>query len=184
MGKLIAFTFISLDGYFKGNNEDISWHQHAEDDGGFSAENANSGNILLFGRKTYEMMAGFWPTSMASDHFPEVAKGMNKAEKFVFSRTLKKADWAPTKIISDNIPEEVMRLKQTPGKDLTLLGSGSILTQLATANLVDEYQLMVDPVVLGSGTSIFKDLKSQPKLQLTATRTFKSGAVLLCYRPE
>src|SRR5829696_8832675 len=131
MRKLTSFIFVSLDGYFKGNKEDISWHHHGEEEGEFSADNIRSGNILLFGRNTYEMMAGFWSTPMAFDLFPDVAKGMNSAEKVVFSRTLLKAEWQPTRIINDHMIDEIGKLKQTAEKNMTLLGSGSILTQLA-----------------------------------------------------
>jgi dihydrofolate reductase len=108
---------------------------------------------------------------------------MNKAEKIVFSKTLKKADWQNTRIISENILDEIRKLKEGAGKGMTLLGSGSILTQMADAGLIDEYQIMIDPVAITKGTPIFKNIKHQLDLKLTNTRTFKSGAVLLCYRP-
>lgn len=183
MSKLSAFIFITLDGYYKDLNESISWHQHGAEESEFSAENLQSGNILLFGRKTYEMMAGFWPTPIALEAFPMVARGMNKAEKIVFSQTIQKANWQNTRIVSENIFDEIKKLKQNSEKDMTLLGSGSILTQLAEAGLIDEYQIMIDPVALGSGTSIFQNMKSPLHLELTHTRAFKSGAILLCYKP-
>jgi len=108
---------------------------------------------------------------------------MNKAEKIVFSRTLTKADWENTRIIKEDITGAIKQLKQTPGKDLCLLGSGSILTQLADAGLIDTYQFMVDPVALGDGTPAFKGLTKKLDLKLTSTRTFKSGVVLLNYQP-
>jgi dihydrofolate reductase len=183
MRKLFTFTFISLDGYYKGQNGDISWHKHGAEESEFSAENLKSGNILLFGRTTYEMMASFWPTPMALTSFPEVAAGMNKAEKIVFSRTLQKADWQNTTITSENMIEEVQKLKLHATKDMTLLGSGSILTQLAEAGLIDEYQVMIDPVAIGNGTSIFHNINRQLNLKLTTTRTFQSGIILLTYQP-
>jgi dihydrofolate reductase len=183
MRKLTTFTFISLDGYYKGQNQDISWHKHGAEEGEYSAESLKSESILLFGRTTYEMMASFWPTPMAFDSFPVVAEGMNKAEKIVFSRTLKKADWENTRIISENILDEVKQLKQYAEKDLTLLGSGSILAQLAEAGLIDEYQIMIDPVAIGNGTPIFKNINHQLDLKLISSRTFKSGVILLNYQP-
>jgi dihydrofolate reductase len=183
MRKLSTFTFITLDGYYKGLNEEISWHKHGAEEGEYSAESLKSGNILLFGRSTYEMMASFWPIPMAYDSFPVVADGMNKAEKIVFSRTLQKADWENTSIISENMIEEVKKLKQHAAKDMTLLGSGSILAQLAEASLIDEYQIMIDPVAIGNGTPIFQNINRQIDLKLTNTRTFKSGVILLCYQP-
>ena len=183
MRKVTVFNFVTLDGCFEGQKGDISWHRHGEEESEYSTENLKSGNTLLFGRVTYEMMASFWPTPMAIENFPIVAEGMNKAEKIVFSRTLKKVEWNNTRLVKDNIVEEIKKMKQTPGKDMTLLGSGSVLTQFAEQGLIDEYQIMVDPVVIGDGTPIFKDIKNKLDLKLTGTRTFASGVVLLCYQP-
>jgi dihydrofolate reductase len=183
MRKLTAFNFITLNGFFKGQNEDISWHRHEGEVVKFSEEALEQDNILLFGRKTYEMMVAFWPTPMAKESFPKVAEGMNKAEKLVFSRTMSKADWDNTRVVNHNIAAEIKKLKQTAKKDMTILGSGSIVTQFAEEGLIDEYQIMVDPVVIGDGTPIFKDLKRKLDLRLTKTRTFKTGVVLLCYQP-
>jgi dihydrofolate reductase len=183
MSKLTSFTFISLDGYFKGPQEDISWHQHGEEEGSFSAENLKSGNILLFGRKTFQMMESFWPTQMAFDLFPDVAKGMNGAEKIVFSRTLSRADWMNTRVINQNLADEIRKLKAAKGKDLTLLGSGNLQAQLAEEDLIDEYQFMLDPVALGSGTPVFNGIRHHLRLQLIDTRVFRSGSVLLRYKP-
>src|SRR3989344_7294995 len=106
---------------------------------------------------------------------------MNQAKKIVFSGTLKKAKWSNTKLVKENIFEEIKKMKEMPGKGMTLLGSGSILTQFAEKGLIDEYQFMVNPVVLGSGTPIFKGIKSKLDLKLTDKRPFRSGVVLLTY---
>src|SRR5262245_15553199 len=122
MGKLSVFNFVSLDGYYKDANNKTDWHQHGgKDEGELSEQGAQSGSILLFGRTTYEMMAGFWPTPMAYEMFAKVADGMNKSEKIVFSKKMKKADWTNTKIINSNIIEEVKKLKKGK-KDMTILG--------------------------------------------------------------
>jgi dihydrofolate reductase len=182
MRKLAIFNFITLDGYYKGPKEDISWHRHGAEENAYAAESLNAGNTLLFGRKTYEMMASYWPTPMAIKNDPIVAEGMNKADKIVFSRTLIKAEWNNTRLVKDDMAEEIQKMKRQTGKDMTVLGSGSIVTQLAQAGLVDEYQFMVDPVVLGDGTPIFRGLGHKLDLKLAATRTFKSGVVLLRYQ--
>jgi dihydrofolate reductase len=182
MRKLNAFTFLTLNGFYKGPAEDTHWHAHGEEEARFSEDQLKTGNILLFGRKTYDMMYSFWPTPMASQLFPKVAEGMNRAEKLVISRTLRKPEWKNTTALSENVVGELRKLKATPGKNLTLLGSGSILTLLTDANLVDEYQIMIDPVVLGQGSSLFEGLKNQLTLKLAGTRVFqKSGVVLLTY---
>ncbi len=183
MAKLGVFNFVTLNGYYKGTNEDISWHRHGGEEKTYSEEGAKSESILLFGRITYQMMAGYWPTALAAKNDPVVANGMNKSEKIVFSRTLKKVDWNNTRIVSENLVDEVKKLKRKRGKDLTILGSGSIVTQLAEAGLVDEYALMLDPVALGAGTPLFTGLKRKLNLKLTSTRPFKSGVVLLTYEP-
>lgn len=182
MGKLSSFQFITLNGFYKGPDNDISWHRHGGEESAFAEEGAQSNSTLLFGRITYEMMASFWPTPEAQQSMPVVAEGMNKSEKIVFSRTLKTATWNNTRIVKDNIEAEVKRLKES-GKSMTILGSGSILTQLANSGLIDEYQVMIDPVALGSGTPLFKGLQHQLDLQLINSRVFKSGVVLLSYLP-
>jgi dihydrofolate reductase len=182
MATLSSFTFLSLDGYYKGLNEDISWHRHGEEEGQFSADSLQSENMLLFGRKTFEMMASFWPTEMAAQQFPDVAKGMNKAKKFVVSNTIQKVDWANTEIISGDFIRQIKKLKQNSTNGITILGSGQLLTALAAENLVDEYGIMIDPVAIGAGTSLFNGLDTPLQLQFTGTRTFKSGVVLHNYK--
>ena len=183
MGRVAAFNFVTLNGYYKGLKGDINWHRHGAEENEYAAESLKSGGTLLFGRVTYELMASYWPTPIAIKNDPIVAEGMNKAEKIVFSRTLIKVGWNNTRLVKDDIEEEIKKMRQMPGRDMTLLGSGSILTQLAEQGLIDEYQIMVDPVVIGAGTPIFKGIKQKLDLKLTGTRTFKSGVVLLCYQP-
>jgi len=184
MRKLSAFVFISIDGYFKGVNNDIGWHKHGGDESEFSAESLKTGNTLLFGRVTYEMMAGFWPTPAAMESLPMVATGMNRADKIVFSSSMKKADWKNTKVVSGNIVDEVKKMKAGKGSDMTILGSGSIITQFADAGLIDAISIMVDPVALGKGTAIFSGIKNQLDLKLKDSRVFKSGVVLMNYEPQ
>jgi dihydrofolate reductase len=184
MGTVGVFNFITLNGFFKGMHNDISWHRHGPEESQFASDSMKSGEgALLFGRVTYEQMASFWPSTEAIKNIPEVAKGMNSAEKIVFSKTLKKADWQNTRIANDLIGE-VKKLKETTNKNLTVLGSGSIITQLADNDLVDEYGIMVDPVALGEGTPIFNNLKRKLDLDLVNSRVFKSGVVLLTYKPK
>ena len=183
MSRVTVFNFVTLNGYFEGPKGDTSWHVHGAEESEYAVEMLKSGDTLLFGRVTYEFMASYWPTPDAIKNAPIVADGMNKADKIVFSRTLKKVEWNNTRLVKDNIEEEMKKMKQMPGKNMTLLGSGSIVTQFAEQGLIDEYQIMVDPVVLGDGTPIFKNMKHKLELKLTRTRTFKSGVVLLCYQP-
>lgn len=183
MKKLSVFNFLTLNGYYKGRNEDISWHRHGSEEAEFAAEGAQTNSILLFGRKTFEMMAGYWPTPMGMKDNPAVAEGMNKSQKIVFSRSLDTAAWQNTRIVKENIIEEVTKLKQAGDQDMTVLGSGSIVTQLADARLIDVFQFMIDPVVLGEGTSEFRGLSRTLNLKLVNSKTFRSGVVLLTYEP-
>jgi len=182
MGTLTSFTFLTLDGYYKGLYEDISWHQHDREGEQYSRDLLRSGNTLLFGRTTYEMMAGFWPTSTAKQRFPVVAEGMNKALKLVVSNSLQSAAWTNTKIIRDNWIYQLKQLKEK--SNITILGSGSIVTQLSTAGLIDQYQFMIDPLILGKGTSIFSGLKVPLKLKLKDSQVFSTGKLLITYQPQ
>ena len=179
MNKLTSFTFITLNGFFKGQNEDTSWHHHGGEAAKFANNASSADNLLLFGRKTYEMMAGFWPTPMAAELFPIVAENMNKSQKIVCSNTLKKADWKNTSLLNGDIAGQIKQLKQNGKRDITILGSGSLLTQLSDAGLIDQYTIMLDPVALGKGTSIFEGIKNNLELKLTSSRVFESDGIIL-----
>lgn len=181
MRKLRVFNLVTLDGYFSGEGGDISWHNVDAEFQEYAEKNSNSGNTLLFGRVTYELMAGYWPSPEALKNDPIVAQAMNSSPKIVFSRTLKSADWANTRLVKDDMLGEVRRLKERSGKDLTILGSGSIVAQLAQAGLIDEYQILLNPVILGKGKTMFEGVKDKLALKLTEARTFGNGNILLCY---
>ncbi len=182
MRKLTVFNFITLNGYFEGPQKgDTSWHKHGAEESDYALNMLKLSHTLLFGRVTYNHMKSYWPTQMAAQQMPEMANGMNSAEKIVFSNTLKKADWNNTRVMSGNIVKEIEKLRQTPGRDMTILGSGSIVSLFAEKGLVDEYRIMLDPVALGSGTPIFKDIKNELSLKLTNVQQFKTGVVLLEY---
>jgi len=183
MRRVTVFNLMTLDGYIAGQGGDISWHNVDEEFQELANAASNSGNTLLFGRVTYELMASFWPTPEAIRTDPIVAAGMNKSEKIVFSRTLQKADWNNTRLVKDDMLAEVRRLKQQSGKDLTILGSGSIVSQLAQEGLIDEYQVLLNPVVLGKGKTMFDGMREKLTLKLVKTRIFKNGNILLSYEP-
>jgi dihydrofolate reductase len=187
MRKIITFNNVTLDGYFTDQNNDMSWAHQAGNDpewDAFVAGNAKGGGLLLFGRITYEMMASYWPSPMAAQQNPVMAERMNARSKVVFSRTLDKASWNNTKLIKGDLVSEVKRMKQEEGEDLVILGSGSIVSQLAQEGLIDEYQIVVHPVVLGKGRTLFESVKEKLRLKLTKSRIFGNGNVLLCYEPK
>ncbi len=184
MQKLIVFNHVSLDGYFVDANNSMTWAKSEATDpewNAFVSENARGDGTLLFGRITYQMMAGYWPTPMADHHNPEVAKRMNEMLKVVFSRTLDRATWQNTRLIKGDLAAEVRKLKQEPGGGLAVLGSGTIVSQLAQANLIDEYQVVINPVILGKGRTMFEG--ASRKLKLTRSRAFGNGNVVLWYQP-
>ena len=185
MANLQVFENVTLDGYFTGEDGDLSWAHtgRTENDdewNEFVAGNAGGGGTLLLGRKTYEMMKSFWPTAEAREQMPEVAEGMDRMRKVVVSRTLDDPGWSNAQVINGDLVEEVRKLKEA-GDDITILGSGSIVAQLAAAGLIDDYQLVVNPVVLGRGRTIFDGVEDPPTLKLKDARTFKNGNVLLSY---
>ena len=186
MRKLVVFNNVSLDGYFSGKNGDFSWAHSGSDDAeyqAFVAGNASGGGQLLFGRITYELMANYWPTPIAAKNDPVVAEGMNCMPKVVFSRTMDKASWSNTRLIKGDIASEVRKMKNEPGSGMAILGSGSIVSQLAPHGLIDEYQVVLNPVVLGAGRTMFDGIEEKLHLKLTKTRTFRNGKVFLCYEP-
>lgn len=182
MRKVHVFNQVSLDGYFTDENNDMSWaHKRDEEWNAFAGGNAGGEAELLFGRVTYEMMAAFWPTPQAAAMLPEVAAGMNRMRKIVFSRTLDVVSWQNTTVIKGNLVAEVQAMKRQPGPDLVIMGSGSIVSQLTQAGVIDEYQIAVNAIVLGKGRTLFETVTGKVGLTLTKTRSFKNGNVVLWY---
>jgi len=183
MRKLFAFNMISLDGFFEGPNHDIDWHNVDNEFNDFAIEQTSAVGTLLFGRVTYQLMESYWPTPNALKDDPEIAGLMNSLPKIVFSKTLERAEWNNTRLIKDNIQEEILHLKNQPGEDLAVFGSANLLSTLMQMDLVDEHRLMVAPVILGKGSPLFKDVADKIKLRLIRSRAFDSGNVLLYYEP-
>jgi len=184
MRRLSAFEQVSLDGFFVDAKGDMSWaHKQDPEWNEFAAGNAKGGGTLLFGRVTYEMMASFWPTEAARQRMPDVAEGMNKLPKVVFSRTLKEASWTNTRLVKDDIVAAVRKMKDEPGPGMAVLGSGSIVSQLTQARLIDEYQIVLNPIVIGKGRTLFETVTDKISLKRTKTKEFKNGNVVLWYEP-
>ncbi|HTX17769.1 MAG TPA: dihydrofolate reductase family protein [Bacteroidota bacterium] len=184
MGKLIVFNSISLDGYIADAHNDMHWAYNPVQDeewNNYVNGNASGGGILLFGRVTFELMKSYWPTPDAKKNNPVVADRMNAARKVVFSRSLKTAGWDNTRIISTNIAEEVRKMKAPSDAGLAILGSGSIVAQFTEERLIDEYQIVVTPVVLGSGKTMFEGISKMLALKHLSTRSFRNGNVVVTY---
>jgi dihydrofolate reductase len=183
MRQILAFIVVTVDGYYEGPNGEFDWPVVDEEFNQFGLQQLDEVDTLLFGRRTYELMASYWPTPAAAEDDPRVAAKMNGLPKLVVSRTLQKAEWADTRIISDDVAGELAKLKQQPGKDIAIFGSSDLTVNLLRLGLVDELRLMVSPVVLGDGKSLFRTADERIGLRLSATRAFRSGNVLLSYRP-
>ncbi|GAL85890.1 hypothetical protein MYP_3119 [Sporocytophaga myxococcoides] len=174
---------ISVDGLYEGPNKEIDWHNVDEEFNEYAIDLLKSLDILLFGRITYELMASYWPTHDAIKNDPIVAERMNNLSKIVFSKKLKTTNWQNSRIINENINEVVTNLKKEQGKDMAIFGSSDLALTFIKHNLIDEYRIMVNPLVLGNGKRLFEGISSKLNLNLKSAKTFKSGNVMLCYEP-
>jgi dihydrofolate reductase len=187
MRKLIVFNNISIDGYFTDAHGEMSWAHNTRPDAewqAYIASNASGDGELVFGRKTYEMMASFWQTPAAMEQMPTVAEGMNRSKKVVFSRTLTKPNWNNTRLFADDLAGAVRKLKGESGGGLCILGSGEIVAQLAEAGLIDEFHNAVTPNVLGAGRTQFEGVTRRIEMDLVSSRPFVNGNVLTIYKPR
>jgi dihydrofolate reductase len=182
MRKIFQFTMITADGYFEGLNHDISWHNVDREFSDFAESQLDEADTLVFGRKTYDLMANFWPTAYAREADPRTAERMNGLDKVVFSHSLKEAAWEHTQLYSEHAPEVLNSLKEKPGKDILILASSNLCITLLKEKVIDEVRIMVNPLFLGKGTPLFAGLENPDRLTLTSNRAFKSGNVLLTYR--
>lgn len=185
MGKISVFNFVTLDGFFAGPDGQIDWFKSIGKDEGFEKythSESGKGGSLIYGRKTYEMMKSFWPTDAARKADPHMADTVNNSEKIVFSKSLTNAEegphWKNIRIYSEIDKQEFIRLKEK--RDMTILGSGTIVQQMTDLGLIDDYTFVVVPVILGKGKTMFEDAKSVG-LKLLESRTFNNGLVMLRY---
>lgn len=182
MRRLVCFLTLSVDGYFTDEHGDMNWaHSRDPEFDAFVSSNASGDGEFLFGRRTYEMMASFWPTPQAAQMMPDVAERMNSRPKHVVSRTLNELGWENSVLLEGELVEGVQALKNSPGPDLVILGSGSVVAQLADAGLIDEFQFVIAPIALGGGRTPFEGLESKLGLRLTETRAFQNGKIFARY---
>ena len=184
MRKVIVSNLISLDGFIGRANGDIDWFVTNEEFFEDTPDQLDEADTFLFGRVTYEGMASYWPTQAAISDQPEIAERMNRFAKVVFSKTLDQADWNNSRLVKSDLGAEVARLRQQPGKDMLIFGSGQIVAALTQLGLIDEYRIFLNPVILGSGRPMFAGVTTSPRLRLLATKPLKSGVVALTYAPE
>ncbi|HWT40697.1 MAG TPA: dihydrofolate reductase family protein [Dongiaceae bacterium] len=178
---MFLFMMVSLDGYYEGVGHDLSWHNVDEEFVKFAIAQLDEVDTLVFGRKTYDMMAEFWPSRYAMDTDPETAVRMNRLRKVAFSHSEFDPHWENTEV-STELAAKIKELKANEGKGIAVLGSSHLGKQLLEANLLDEVRIMVNPCFIGEGSTLFNGLEK--KMRLESTRTLESGNVLLCYVPK
>ena len=184
MQRVVVFNNVSVDGYIADDKGDMSWARNDDAEWNeFLHGNARGEGMMLFGRKTYDLMVSVWPTPAAIAMMPEVAERMNSAKKVVFSKSLEKVEWKNTMLVKSDPVEAVRKMKAEAGEGMVIFGSGTIVAQLAGAGLIDEYQIAVIPVALGGGRTMFEGLEERQRLKLTKHRVFGNGSVLLHYEP-
>lgn len=187
MRKVIVSNLISLDGYLAAPDGDLSWFAVGPDFFVYVNKMMPTLGMLLFGRVTYEMMSGYWPKpDNTKGNDPLVTDAMNELPKLVASRTLKKAGWGRwdnVTVTADPV-QAVRELKAMPGKDMAIYGSGGLVSSLADAGLIDEYRIMMNPVILGGGIPMFRGMHKRVPLQLVKSEVFDKKMVMLTYHPE
>jgi dihydrofolate reductase len=189
MRRLLVSNLMSLDGYVSGPEGELDWFVSegwlkGTEFGDYARNLISSVDAVLLGRRTYENFFSYWPR--ATDDDPVITERINNLPKVVFSRTLKKVEWGKwnnARLVKDNASEEVSRMKSESGWDLVIYGSAGLVSDLMKHGLVDEFQIFLQPVVLGRGTQEFQSLGERHKLSLISAKPFKSGAVALYYQP-
>ncbi len=183
MRRVLLFMMVTLDGYFEGADKQIDWHNVDDEFNEFAIAQLKEVETLLFGRITYELMAAYWPSEQARTTDPVVASLMNGKSKIVFSRSLSDVHWENSRLVKQHFAAEVTKLKQQDGGDMIIYGSSDLAVTFLEHGLLDECRIMVNPVVLGRGKSLFQGINDRLRLKLMRTKTFHSGNVLLYYEP-
>lgn len=182
MSTVTSFIVMSLNGFYEGPNGEFDWMTPDHEFNDFAVGQLDEADTLGFGRRTYEHMAAWWPTEQARINDPAITARMNSKPKLVFSTTLDGADWSNTTVVAGDAVQQMETRKAGPDGDLLVLGSAHLTAHFAAAGLLDELRIMVCPVTLGQGRSLFEDLQGRLAFELVRVRQFGSGNVLLTYR--
>jgi dihydrofolate reductase len=185
MRKVILDTIISLDGYYTTPKSEIDWFEFDKEEIEWSKQILRRVDAMLYGRVTYQEFSEFWPKASPSPEGfdSEIIEQLNGLQKMVFSRTLPEAKWRPAILIDENPVDAVARLKRSPGKDMVIVGSGTLVSALVRGELIDEYRIRIRPIILGAGKSLFTDVQKRHKIRLISARAFSNGVVALHYEP-
>jgi len=177
MRKVIVSNLMTLDGFFESESKELDWCLVDEEFFEYARDMLRSADTLVFGRATYQHMANYWPTAPPD----EIESQMNNLPKIVFSRTLQKTEWKNSRLVKGDAAEEIARLKQPPGKDMVILGSAVLASSLLGGGLIDEYRVILNPVLIGRGNPLFQGIKEKLCLKLSKTKLLASGVVILYY---
>lgn len=190
MRKLILFMHVSLDGFVCGPNNEQDWMTMDDHEMGefMASDFQKTVDTMLVGRVLYEGFASFWPTVPAMPNTPpelvDFAHWMINTPKIVFSKTLQTVDWTNSRLAQHDLAEEVAQIKQQPGGDIIVFGGASLVAALAGQNLIDEYRIKLEPIILGTGKPLFALINDRVKLKLTRSKAFSSGVVGLYYEVD
>jgi dihydrofolate reductase len=194
--SVVASTFVTLDGYMVGPDEDMSWVVEGFDremQADIAEEMSRKSDVFVFGRVTYEIFAAYWPGAVPYEEGdelnpaegkedPRIIRALNDVPKLVFSKTLKRSEWNNMRVVDDGLEDEIRRLKRQPGKAVSIQGSASIVQALARADLIDEYHLYVHPVLLGDGKPLFAKGIDRQDFELAHIKPYANGVVAMSYR--
>ena len=195
MRRILMFNHVTADGYFAGTDGNLNWVVPDEEIDKAAVQQMPTIDTILLGRRTYELFEAYWPhalndsetaadphdSSRRSSTLREMAIWINEARKLVLSRTLKKVGWNNTHILPEIDPGAIQALKRGPGKDIIVFGSGSVVSELTNHGLIDEYQFVVNPILLGRGKPLMEGRSNGSKLKLRESKQYPSGNVVLRY---
>lgn len=187
MRKIIFLIHVSLDGFTAGSNGEMDWIVYNDEIEKYSHDLHDTTDTAIYGRVTYDMMRGYWPTVLTNPESQPSelahARWLDEATKIVVSNTMTSVDWKHTILLHSDFANEIRKMKQQPGKDMWLLGSPTLAQAFMQHGLIDEYRLNVNPVVLGNGKPLFGCLGKQIPLKLIEAKNFKGGVTGLRYEP-
>lgn len=178
MKKIIVCNWVSLDGFFSGIGGETDWFYWNDEVEAYQLAAQKTVDMLLFGRKTYDIMAGYWPTPFAINEHPAIIHFMNETKKIIFSKSLTRISWENCTLLPDISKEKVENLLATAEGDILIFGSGSIASQLMNLDLIDELRLFINPIVLGKGRSMFQHVHGRINWQHDSSKTFSNGMIL------
>jgi dihydrofolate reductase len=184
---MIASMMTSLDGYVEGPHRELDWATEGAEFEEYIDDTMERTEVMIFGRLAYDGLSKYWPAAEANPRRPweaGVARKMNSLPKVVLSRTLERAEWSNTRIVRDQVRDAVGALKERASKNVMVFGGAGVIASLRQLDLIDEYRLIVHPIVLGSGTPFFADVQGRLSLRHSRSTRFASGLNVLCYSPS